>query len=100
MSKYIWTFIVAVALADVYFTWTCRSSVLEWESNPVASFACRQAGLWGAVLLRTAALAFAALIARLRSRFGWLITPICGVAHAYLLAVLAQSFLYLPALAG
>jgi len=50
--------------------------------------------------LRVSTLTYAALMARLRSRCGWLITPVCGTAHLYLLAVLAQSYQHLRVLAG
>ena len=100
MNKCIWTFILVVAVADVYFSWSCRASVLEWEANPVAFFAFRQTGIWGAIALRVSTLSYAAVMARLRSRCGWLITPVCGTAHLYLLAALAQSYQHLAVLAG
>jgi hypothetical protein len=98
MKRYIWVFILTVAAADVYFSWSCRASIFEWEANPVASLACRQAGIGGAIALRAITLGYAALMARLRSRCGWLITPIGGIAHLYLLAVLARSYQHLGVL--
>jgi hypothetical protein len=98
MKKCIWIFILIVAVADVYFSWSCRASLLEWEANPVAWFACRQAGVCGAIALRAITLGYVALMARLRSRCGWLLTPICGMAHLYLLTLLAQSYQHLGVL--
>lgn len=100
MKKYIWIFILTVAVADAYFSWSCRTSFLEWEANPVASFACRQTGIWGVLVLRALTLGYAALMASFRSRCGWLIAPACGMAHLYLLTVLAGCYRHLGALAG
>lgn len=100
MKKYIWAFILAVAAADIYLTWACQASMLEWELNPVALFTFRHAGFAGAVAIRLLSLTSAGLVARLKSRCGWLVTPVCGLAHLYLLTVLAESYQYLPVLKG
>jgi len=91
MKKLIWIFIVAVAAADVYVTWRCRDSVLQWEANPAASAVYRWQGVGGVTLYRSVWLAFAAAMAAAKTRLSWLITPVWGMAHVYLLIVLVQG---------
>ena len=100
MKNLIWGFILGVAFVDCVFTWECRQSVTEWESNPAASLVFQWKGVLGAVLYRAVWLGYAGILARLRTRFSWLITPVWGLGHAYLLVVLIQSFQYLPTLRG
>ena len=59
MKKLLWTFILSVAAADIYFTWRCCNSVLQWESNPAVVWVFCRAGLIGVVAYRLAWLAFA-----------------------------------------
>lgn len=92
MKKGIWTFIVAVAAADVYFLWICRDTAMEWEANPVARWAMLQAGVAGAVGLRLGVLGYAWAMTQVRSRLGWLVTPVWGLVHVGLLVVLMQSY--------
>jgi hypothetical protein len=98
VKNLIWAFILGVALADVNFTWRCRQSVTEWESNPAASVIFEWQGVFGAALYRAVWLGYAAVLARFRTRLSWLITPVWGLGHAYLLIVLVQCYRYLPVL--
>jgi hypothetical protein len=49
MKKCIWTFILGVAAMDVSFTWQCRATVREWESNAVAAMVFDELGAIGAI---------------------------------------------------
>jgi len=100
MKKCIWAFILGVAGMDVSFTWLCRTTVREWESNPVAAMAYDELGAIGAIGYRALWLAFAAAMASTRNRISGLITPVWGVGHLYLLAALLQSLPFLKALGG
>jgi hypothetical protein len=88
----IWVFITVVALADVYITWTFRSSVLEWEANPIAAQLFRWWGPVGLVLFRLGWLAYAKIMSRTHSRLSWLVTPLWGMGHLYLLVTLIQVY--------
>jgi len=88
----IWVFISVVALADVYVTWTFRSSVLEWEANPIAALLFRWWGPLGVVVYRVGWLAYAKIISRTHSRLSWLVTPLWGVGHLYLVIALIQVY--------
>ena len=94
----IWGFIVAVAIADVYFTWQCQSTTLQWELNPVAVRVFQWGGVVGVTLYRVAVLAYAAAMSCVKTRFTWLVTPVWGAMHIYLLIILARVYPYLPAL--
>ena len=100
MKNLVWGFILGVAAMDIAFTWECRDSAREWESNPIASFVLQSKGVLGAVVYRVAWLGYAGILSRLRTRLSWAITPVWGMGHLYLLITLIQSFQYLPALRG
>jgi hypothetical protein len=100
MKNLIWGFILGVALMDVLFTWQYRQSALEWEVNPAASLVFQWKGVLGAAVYRAVWLGYAGVLARLRTRFSWLITPVWGAGHLYLLIVLIRSYQYMPALRG
>jgi hypothetical protein len=100
MRYWLWVFILAVAVADASFTWRCRESVAEWESNPVATWVFRWGGALGAIAYRGLWLAFAAAIARVKSRLSWLVTPVWAAGHLYLLVILLQTVPYAPVLAS
>jgi hypothetical protein len=93
-----WVFITVIALADVYVTWTFRSSVLEWEANPIAALLFRWWGPVGIVLYRVGWLAYAKIMSRTHSRLSWLVTPLWGMGHLYLLVTLIQVYPALGAL--
>jgi len=97
-KPWIWGFMVMVALLDVAFTWQCQSTMSEWESNPVARWALHKAGSEATILYRVLCLAFAGIMSETRTRLSWLITPVWGFGHLYLLIILAQSYVYLPLL--
>jgi hypothetical protein len=98
MRKTIWAFIVVVAAADVYFTWSCRDSVAEWEANPVAAWVNSWAGLPGMFAYRVLWLGFAAAMAWMRTPLSRLVTPVWGAGHLYLLVLLVQAYPHLPQL--
>jgi hypothetical protein len=98
MKKYIWAFMIGVAIIDIVFTWQCRSTVAEWEANPVACWAFESHGVLGAAIYRAAWLVYAAMMSWTRTRFSWLVTPIWGIGHCYLLVTLVQAYQYLPIL--
>jgi hypothetical protein len=100
LSKWVWGFIVAVALADVYFTWQCQGTTLEWELNPVAVGVFHWGGVAGVALYRIALLVYAAAMSRVKTRFTWLLTPVWGAGHVYLLVTLARVYPYLSVLRG
>jgi hypothetical protein len=100
MRKYIWTFVIVVALADAGFTWACRQSAPDWESNPAAVAVMSWLGAPGAIAYRFLWLAFAACMARTKTRLSWLVTPVWCAGHLYLLVILCQSLPYAPAIAG
>jgi hypothetical protein len=91
MNKYIWSFVILVALADITFTWACRNTAAQWESNPAAMEIVSNMGPGAAIAYRLAWLAFAGVMARTRTRFSWLVAPTWAAGHAYLLCVLVQS---------
>jgi hypothetical protein len=86
-----WCFVVLVALADISFTWVCRKTAVEWESNPAASGILTNMGPAAVIAYRVVWLVFAGLMARTKTRLSWLVTPTWAVGHAYLLCVLIQS---------
>jgi hypothetical protein len=88
MKKWIWTFVVCAAGLDVCFSYVCRDSMLEWESNPVARWAFQSYGLEGVILYRVLLLAFAMAMGFTKTRFSWLVAPTWGAGHAYLLVTL------------
>jgi hypothetical protein len=94
MKKYVWCFVIAVAIADSAFTWACRHSALEWESNPVATVVISLLGAPGAIAYRFAWLAFAGSMARTKTRLSWAVTPVWGLGHLYLLVILCQALPY------
>ena len=98
LTTWVWAFIVAVALADIYFSWQCQSSMLEWELNPVAARMFQWGGAIGMVLYRAGILGYAAAMSFVKTRFSWLVAPVWGLMHLYLLVVLARVYPYLPAL--
>jgi len=98
MNKWIWTFVVSAACLDVCFCYQCQSSMLDWESNPVACWAFRSWGITGVVLFRASLLAFAVLMSRTKTRWSWLVAPTWGVAHAYLLVTLLVAGPYVSTL--
>jgi hypothetical protein len=92
----IWVFITVVTAADMCVTWEFRSSMLEWEANPIAVLLFRWSGPIGVLLYRAAWVAYARIMSRTHSRLSRLVTPLWGVAHLYLLMTLIQAY---PALA-
>jgi hypothetical protein len=100
MKNLIWGFILGVAAMDIAFTCVCRDSANEWESNPIASLVLQSKGVLGAVVYRVVWLGYAGVLARLRTRLSWIITPVWGAGHVYLLITLIQSCQYLPTLRG
>jgi hypothetical protein len=96
MNKWIWGFMLGVALVDVHFTWRYRETVAEWEMNPVACRAVQWAGVAGAAAYRALWLGFAGAMARTRTRLSWLITPVWGTAHVYLLITLIRAYQAIP----
>jgi hypothetical protein len=100
MKKYVWSFVIAVTLADSAFTWVCRHSALEWESNPAATAVISWLGVPGAIAYRFACLAFAGSMARTKTRLSWVVTPVWGIGHLYLLVILCLAFPYALVIAG
>ena len=100
MKNLIWGFILGVAAMDIAFTCVCRDSANEWESNPIAALVLQSKGVLGAVVYRVAWLGYAGIMARLRTRLSWIITPVWGVGHVYLLITLIQACQYVPTLRG
>jgi hypothetical protein len=100
MKKYVWSFVIAVSLADSAFTWVCRDSALEWEENPVAIAVISRLGAAGAIAYRFACLAFAGSMARARTRLSWMVTPVWGLGHLYLLVILCRVLPYALVIAG
>jgi hypothetical protein len=94
MKKLTWTFIVLVAVTDVAFSWQRRASAPEWEANPVASQVLQSTGFAGVVVYRAAWLGYAGVMARVKTRMSWLITPVWGAGHLYLLVLLLEAFHY------
>jgi hypothetical protein len=86
-----WLFILMVAAADVGFFWMGRDSAKDWELNPVALAALRYAGMGGLILYRGGWVAFEWLMACTRVRLSWIITPVWGLAHLYLLILLIHA---------
>src|SRR4029079_6307947 len=95
---WIWSFILAVAVADVYFSWRCQNTVSEWELNPVAECVLEVTGIVGVTVYRAGVLVFAAVMSFVKCRFSWLVTSVWMIGHLYLLAVLAQVYPYAAAL--
>jgi len=100
MKKLMWAFMIGVAVLDVWFTWSCRSTVSDWESNPIAALAFQYLGVTGAALYRGFWLLYAALMSWTQTRYSWMITPVWALGHAYLLVTLLQSMQYMAYLAG
>jgi hypothetical protein len=100
MKKYVWSFVIAVAMADSAFTWVFRHSALEWESNPAATEIISRLGAPGAIAYRFACLAFAGSMARTNTRLSWVVTPVWGIGHLYLLVVLCRALPYALVIAG
>jgi hypothetical protein len=94
MKKYVWSFVIAVTMADSAFTWVCRHSALEWESNPAASAVISWGGAPGAIAYRFACLTFAGSMARTKTRLSWAVTPAWGIGHVYLLVILCRALPY------
>jgi hypothetical protein len=94
MKKYVWSFVIAVTVADSAFTWVCRDSALEWELNPAATAVISWLGVPGAIAYRFACLAFAGSMARTKTRLSWVVTPVWGIGHLYLLVTLCQVLPY------
>jgi hypothetical protein len=100
MNRFVWSFVIVVALADTVFTWICRTSALDWEANPAAGAVMSWQGAPGAVAYRLAWLAFAARMSRTKTRLSWLVTPVWGLGHLYLLVILCQAMPYMFIIAG
>jgi hypothetical protein len=98
MKKWIWTFVALVACLDVEFFYRCQDSMLDWESNPVARWMFGSCGLPGIVLYRVSLLAFAVVMSCTRTRWSWLVAPVWGSGHAYLLVTLFLTGPYIGAL--
>ena len=100
MKKFVWSFVIAVTVADSVFTWVCRRTALEWESNPAATAVMSKLGAPGAIAYRFACLAFAGSMARTKTRLSWAVTPVWGVSHVYLLVALGRALPYALTIAG
>jgi hypothetical protein len=100
MKKYIWSFVIAVAVVDSAFTWKCRDTALEWEANPAATTVISWLGAPGAIAYRFGCLAFAGSMAQTRTRLSWLVTPVWGIGHLYLLVILCRVLPYALVIAG
>ena len=100
MKKYVWSFVIAVTVADSAFTWVCRRSALEWESNPAASAVISWLGAPGAIADRFACLTFAASMARTKTRLSWVVTPVWGIGDLYSLVILCPASPYALVIAG
>jgi hypothetical protein len=100
LKKSVWMFVLVVAIADVAFTCEFRQSVSEWEGNRVAGWILEREGVAGVVLYRALWLGFAWAMARSRARLSWLVTPVWGAGHVYLLVSLIRAYPYLAALGG
>jgi hypothetical protein len=92
ISLAIWVFILCVTVADACFFWIGCESAGDWELNPVALLALRWTGVAGVVLYRALWLCFAWRMARTNARLSWLITPVWGTSHLFLLVILLQAF--------
>jgi hypothetical protein len=92
ISLAIWVFILCVTVADTSFFWLGCDSAGDWELNPMALLALRWTGVAGVVLYRASWFCFAWLMARTRTRLSWLITPVWGTSHLFLLVILLQAF--------
>jgi hypothetical protein len=90
MKTCLWSFIIAVAVADMSFTWANRDTAPDWEANPVVAGMLHTGGVTGAIVYRSLWLGLAAVAARANTRFSWLVTPVWTIGHAYLLAVLIR----------
>jgi hypothetical protein len=90
MKRFVWSFVIAVSVADSAFTWACRDSALEWEANPAATTIISWLGAPGAITYRFACLAFAGSMARTKTRLSWMVTPVWGIGHVYLLVILCR----------
>jgi uncharacterized protein YjbJ (UPF0337 family) len=88
MNKWIWTFTVLTAFVDVCIPYRCQTTMLEWESNPLACLMLQSHGFAGVILFRVALLAFAMTMGCVKTRLSWLVAPTWGAAHAYLLLTL------------
>jgi hypothetical protein len=98
LTTWVWGFIVAVAVADVYFTWECQGTTLVWELNPVAVGIFQSGGVVAVALYRVGLLAYAAAMSCVKTRFTWLVTPIWGAGHLYLFLILVRVYPYLTIL--
>jgi hypothetical protein len=88
MKKWIWTFTVLMAFADVCISYKCRDTMIEWETNHLVSLMLQSYGFAAVILFRVLLLAFAAAMSCTKTRLSWLVAPTWGVAHAYLLVTL------------
>jgi hypothetical protein len=100
MKRFVWGFVIAVAVADAAFTWACRHTALEWEANPAATEVLSWLGAPGAIVYRFACLVYAGSMARTKTRLSWMVTPVWGVGHVYLLIILCRVFPYALVIAG
>jgi hypothetical protein len=98
LKKSVWMFVLVVAIADIAFTWEFRVSFSDWEGNRVAGWVFERDGVSGVVLYRALWLGFAWAMARSRARLSWLVTPVWGAGHVYLLVSLIRAYPYLAAL--
>ena len=87
-----WTFVFAVAAYDSYFAWCNRSTMAEWEGNPLACWCVVRWGLTPVLAAKGLGLVFACLVVALALRRGrsWVATALTAVtaaAHACLAAI-------------
>jgi hypothetical protein len=94
-SVLVWVFIFAVAVADTSFFWFQRDTAELWELNPMALAALQFTGMGGVIVYRAVWIGFAWRMARTRARYAWLVTPVWGTGHLYLLVVLLLSVRYM-----
>jgi len=84
-----WTFILGVAVYDVYFAWRNWTAFEAWEMNPLARWVGSEFGFGGIFGLKAVAVGFSALVAvvcyRYRRRLTTFVyTTVIGGLHVAL----------------
>lgn len=93
--KALWTFIVAVALLDVYFALAFEGYFALWETNPLACFFYEHIGIAGIVAYRLVSLGFAAMvIAQAKPIWARRATLFIAAVHLAMLANYVMVYLY------
>jgi hypothetical protein len=91
----VWTFVGLVTYVDILFACRHQSTLLIWESNPVAVFVYSATGIFGVISLRLAVTFFAYIMSQMKARaaFKFALTAFALGLHLYLAAVYAIIFL-------